>query len=73
MPEIGEHGAARDGVCGHSGGRGKRRVGENVVVKDDLGRDGGGVPWEWRTGRRRRVEAEGRGIRGRARWASRDG
>jgi len=68
MPEIGEHGAARDRVCGHSGGRGQLRVGEDVVVKNDLGGDGGGVP-----GRRRRVGAAGRGVRGRSGRASRDG
>ena len=65
MPEIGEHGAARDGVSGHSCGRGPRRVGEHVVVKNDWSRDGGGVPGQ--------VGAEGRGVRGRTGWASRDG
>ena len=73
MSEIGEHGAARDGVCGHSGGRGKRRVGEHVVVKDDSSRDGRGVPWGWRAWRRRRIGADGRRVRGRAGGASRDG
>ena len=48
MPEIGEHGAARHRVGGHPGGRGERRVDENVVIKDDLNWDGDGVTWEWR-------------------------
>ena len=73
MPEIGEYGAASDGVSGHSCGRGQRRVGEHVVVKNDLSRDGSGEPWEWRAWRRRRVGAGGRGVRGRTGWASRDG
>ncbi len=73
MPEIGEYGAASDGVSGHSCGRGQRRVGEHVVVKNDWMRDGGGVPWEWRALRRGRVGADGRGVRGRSGGASRDG
>ena len=48
MSEISEHGAARHRVGGHPGGRGKSRVGENVVVQDDLSGNGGGVTWEWR-------------------------
>ena len=51
MPKIGEHGAARHRVGGHPGGRGESGVGENVMIKDDLSRDGDGVTWEWRTGR----------------------
>ena len=41
------------------------------MIKDDLSRDGDGVTWEWRTGRSERAEADGRGVRGRARGTSR--
>ena len=40
MPEVGEHRAARHRESGDPGGRGKSGVGENVMIKDDLSRDG---------------------------------
>jgi len=48
MPEISEHGAARHRIGGHTGGRGQIRIGENVVVQNDLSGNGSGEAWEWR-------------------------
>ena len=68
MPEISEHGAARHRVGGHPGGRGKSRIGQNVVVQNDLSGNGGGVTWEW--GRAGGTSRIGRVPGGQGEWVA---